>query len=52
MKQRMAKADAQGARAAIIIGDDEIAAGAAAVKSLADGTQRAVPFDALAEALR
>jgi histidyl-tRNA synthetase len=52
MKQRMAKADAQGARAAIIIGDDEIAAGAAAVKSLADGTQRAVAFDALAEALR
>ncbi|RSU49241.1 histidine--tRNA ligase [Sphingomonas sp. S-NIH.Pt15_0812] len=52
MKQRMAKADAQGARAAIIIGDDEIAAGAAAVKSLADGTQRAVAFDALAETLR
>lgn len=52
MKQRMAKADAQGARAAIIIGDDEIAAGAAAVKSLADGRQRAVAFDALAEALR
>ncbi|KQU47282.1 histidine--tRNA ligase [Sphingomonas sp. Leaf339] len=52
MKQRMAKADALGARKAIIIGDDELAAGMAAVKLLADGSQRAVPFATLAEALR
>ncbi|HEX8420801.1 MAG TPA: histidine--tRNA ligase [Sphingomonas sp.] len=52
MKQRLAKADALGARSAIIIGDDEIAAGAAAVKNLASGDQRPVTFADLAEALR
>ena len=51
MKRRLAKADAQGARFAVIIGDDELAKGVAAVKSLADGTQAEVAFDALAEAL-
>ena len=51
MKRRLAKADAQGARHAVIIGDDELAKGVAAVKSLADGTQRDVAFAALAEAL-
>jgi histidyl-tRNA synthetase len=51
MKRRLAKADAQGARFAVIIGDDELAKGAAAVKSLADGTQQEVAFDALAKAL-
>ena len=51
MKRRLAKADAQGARFAVIIGDDELAKGAAAVKSLADGSQQEVAFDALAEAL-
>ena len=52
MKQRLAKADALGARSAIIIGDDEIAAGTAAVKNLANGEQRQVTFADLAEALR
>jgi histidyl-tRNA synthetase len=51
MKRRLAKADAQGARFAVIIGDDELAKGAAAVKSLADGSQQEVAFDALVKAL-
>jgi len=51
MKRRLAKADAQGARFAVIIGDDELARGSAAVKSLADGSQQEVAFDALAKAL-
>jgi histidyl-tRNA synthetase len=51
MKRRLAKADAQGARFAVIIGDDELAKGIASVKSLADGTQQEVAFDALAKAL-
>jgi histidyl-tRNA synthetase len=52
LKQRLAKADALGARSAIIIGDDEITAGAAAVKNLESGDQRQVTFADLAEALR
>lgn len=51
MKRRLAKADAQGARFAVIIGDDELAKGVAAVKSLADGSQQEVMFDALAKVL-
>jgi len=51
MKRRLAKADAQGARFAVIIGDDELAKGAAAVKSLADGSQQEVAFDALVKVL-
>jgi histidyl-tRNA synthetase len=51
MKRRLAKADAQGARFAVIIGDDELAKGMATVKALADGTQSEIAFDALAEAL-
>jgi histidyl-tRNA synthetase len=52
MKARMAKADALGARFAIIIGDDELAKGVAAVKTLGAGTQAEIAFDDLAEALR
>ncbi|HEX4736661.1 MAG TPA: histidine--tRNA ligase [Allosphingosinicella sp.] len=52
MKRRMQKADASGARHAIIVGDDELARGEAAVKDLASGEQRNVAFGALAEALR
>ena len=52
MKARLAKADALGAAYAIILGDDELAAGEAAVKTLATGDQRRVPLAALAEALR
>ena len=52
MKARLAKADALGAAYAIILGDDELAADEAAVKTLATGDQRRVPLAALAEALR
>ena len=52
MKARMAKADALGARFAIILGDDELAKGVAAVKTLDAGTQAEVAFADLAEALR
>jgi histidyl-tRNA synthetase len=52
MKRRMQKADASGARYAIILGDDELARGEAAVKDLRSGEQRNVPLDGLAEAVR
>jgi len=52
MKKRLARADAQGARYAVILGDDEIAKGVAAVKNLGAGAQHEVPLAALAEALR
>jgi histidyl-tRNA synthetase len=48
MKKRMQKADAAGARFAIILGDDELARGEASVKRLATGEQAAVPLDRLA----
>ena len=52
MKARMAKADALGARFAIIIGDDELAKGVAAEKTLGSGPQVEVAVTNLAEALR
>lgn len=52
MKKRLAKADAQGARFAVILGEDEIAKGVAAVKNLGAGTQHEVPIAALAESVR
>ncbi|QAY76722.1 histidine--tRNA ligase [Sphingosinicella sp. BN140058] len=52
MKKRMQRANASGARFAIILGDDELARGEAAVKDLVSGDQIAVPFAALAEAVR
>jgi histidyl-tRNA synthetase len=52
MKKRLARADAAGARFAIIVGDDELARSEAAVKNLESGEQRLVGFSALAEALR
>jgi histidyl-tRNA synthetase len=52
MKKRMQKADATGARFAVILGDDELAKGEAAVKDLANGSQTWVRLDALAGALR
>jgi histidyl-tRNA synthetase len=44
VKRRMERANRTGARAAIILGDDDIANGVAQVKDLATGTQEAVPF--------
>ncbi|HEY6917036.1 MAG TPA: histidine--tRNA ligase [Allosphingosinicella sp.] len=52
MKKRMQKANASGARYAIIVGDEELDRGEAAVKTLATGEQRNIAFAALAEALR
>lgn len=47
LRRRMERANRIGARAAIIIGDDDIAAGLAQVKDLASGTQEAIPFSDL-----
>jgi histidyl-tRNA synthetase len=52
LKRRMQKASASGARYAVILGEDELARGEAAVKDLEMGTQRNVPITGLAEALR
>jgi histidyl-tRNA synthetase len=43
-KRRMERANRAGARAAVILGDDDIANGVAQVKDLSAGTQEAVPF--------
>ncbi|WP_114953577.1 histidine--tRNA ligase [Sphingosinicella terrae] len=51
MKRRLAKADAAGVRFAIILGDDELAAGEAAVKDLRSGEQFRVALADLAGAL-
>ncbi|HEY0625339.1 MAG TPA: histidine--tRNA ligase [Allosphingosinicella sp.] len=51
MKKRMQKAAASGARYAVIIGDDELAKGEAALKDLGSGEQRHVAIEALAEAI-
>jgi histidyl-tRNA synthetase len=48
LKRRMERANKQGARAAVIIGEAELAAGQAQVKNLATGTQEAVALDKLA----
>jgi histidyl-tRNA synthetase len=48
MKRRMERANKTGARAAIILGDDELARNVAAVKNLADGTQTEIPLTDLA----
>ena len=52
MKKRMARADASGARFAIILGDDELARGEAGVKDLESGEQRSVALSGLSEAVR
>lgn len=52
LKVQLKDADRLGARCAVIVGSDELAVGAAAVRDLATGEQRSVPFDQLADALR
>lgn len=52
MKKRMQRANAAGARFAVILGDDELASGAVQVKDLANGSQSSVQIGMLAEALR
>ncbi|HZF43539.1 MAG TPA: histidine--tRNA ligase [Sphingomonadaceae bacterium] len=51
MKRRMAKADAQGAKYAILLGDDELASGMATVKKLKTGEQKPVPLAQIARAM-
>jgi histidyl-tRNA synthetase len=51
MKKRMAKASAEGAAFAIIIGEDELGRGVAALKTLDTGEQQDVPLDRLIEVL-
>jgi histidyl-tRNA synthetase len=45
MKKRMQRANASGAAFAVIIGDDELAQGEAAVKNLINGEQHMVALD-------
>jgi histidyl-tRNA synthetase len=52
MKKRMQKASASGARFAIILGEDELAKGEAAVKDLATGEQRNVKLGDVADVLK
>ena len=52
MKRRMQRANKLNARAAIIIGDDELAKGVAQLKDLDSGEQREVALDKLAAALK
>ncbi|MEQ9661608.1 MAG: histidine--tRNA ligase [Parasphingopyxis sp.] len=49
MKKRMAKADASGARYAIIIGSDELQKRVASMKSMRTGDQKALPMSHLAD---
>ena len=52
LKRRMERANKQGARAAIIIGETEAAAGVAQLRDLDAGTQEQVAFAALVERLK
>jgi histidyl-tRNA synthetase len=52
VKRRMERANKAGARAAVIIGADDIAAGQAQVKDLGTGTQEAIPFANIAARLK
>lgn len=52
MKRRMQKADAAGARYAVIIGEDEVARGEVSLKDMGAQSQRAVAVDALVAALK
>jgi histidyl-tRNA synthetase len=47
MKKRMSRANESGARHALIIGDDEVAAGEATVKDLVSGEQVRLPLNAI-----
>ncbi len=52
MKKRLSRANAAGARYALLLGDDELSRGEAQLKDLASGTQQAVPFGRIAKALK
>ncbi len=52
MKKRLSRADAAGARFALIVGDDELNRGEAQLKDLGSGEQASVAFERIAEAIR
>jgi histidyl-tRNA synthetase len=52
VQRRMRRADRLGARAAVLVGDDEIAAGTATLRDLDSGAQSAVPLGELAARLK
>ncbi len=52
LQRRMRRADRIGARAAVLLGDDEIARGAVTVRDLDSGAQAAVPLADLAARLK
>ncbi|HVY15445.1 MAG TPA: histidine--tRNA ligase [Rhodopila sp.] len=52
LKRRMERANKAGARAAVIVGADDLAAGHAQVKDLGTGAQSAVPFADIVSKLR
>ncbi|MBA2635312.1 MAG: histidine--tRNA ligase [Sphingomonas sp.] len=52
MKKRLSRADAAGARFALIVGDDELDRGEAQLKDLGSGEQASVAFERIAEAIR
>jgi len=52
MKKRLGRANAAGAKYALIIGDDELDRGEAQLKDLATGEQKSVSLDLLGEAIR
>ena len=51
IKKRMSKANAAGARFALILGDDELASGEAQLKELATGEQRKISLDLIGQAI-
>jgi histidyl-tRNA synthetase len=52
LRRRMERANRIGARAAVLIGEDDLAAGVAQVKNLATGVQQAVPIAEVPARLR
>ena len=52
MKKRLGRANASGAKYALIIGDDELDRGEAQLKDLSTGEQKSVSLDLLGEAIR
>jgi histidyl-tRNA synthetase len=52
MKKRLGRANASGAKYALIIGDDELESGEAQLKDLATGEQKSVSLELIGEAIR
>ena len=52
MKGQMKGADRSGARFAVIVGEEELAAGEATIRDMTSGDQTRVPFDEVIESVR